>query len=277
MEISDLISRANIARQNILKMTTACRGGHLAGSLSCIDILIALYFRVLNHRPRDPGWEHRDRFVMSKGHGAPAFYTALAMSGYFPEKELFTLRKIDSRLQGHPDSKKLPGIEISTGSLGQGLSAAVGMALGKMMDDSIPPEVFCLMGDGECDEGQVWEAAMFASHNDIDNITAIIDRNGYQIDGKTEDVLGLEPFGSKWKSFGWNAVEIDGHRMADIVEALENSRGERTVVIADTVKGKGVSFLENNNAYHSKPCSKDDCEMAVKELEEGLSEIKGGL
>ena len=275
MDIHRLKKKANIARQKIIEMTTACEGGHLAGSLSCIDILIALYFRVLQHRPGDPGWKDRDRFIMSKGHGAPAFYTALAMSGYFSKEELFTLRKIDSRLQGHPDSKKLPGIEISTGSLGQGLSAAVGMALGNTMDGRLSSEVFCLMGDGECDEGQVWEAAMFAAHNHIDNITAIIDRNGYQIDGKTEQVMGLEPFTGKWNSFGWQVEEIDGHDMASIVDTLERSRGTRTAVIANTVKGKGVSFLENNNAYHSKPCSRNDCDMAVKELELGLRQIRG--
>ena len=254
-------------------MTTECEGGHLAGSLSCIDILIALYFEVLNHRPDQPDWPKRDRFILSKGHGAPAFYVALAMSGYFPEEELLTLRKIGSRLQGHPDSKKLPGIEISTGSLGQGLSAAVGMALGYKIDGRDLSKVFCLMGDGECDEGQVWEAAMFASHNELGNITAIIDRNGYQVDGRTEEVLRLEPLGSKWKSFGWKVSEIDGHNMEQIVDVLEKSRGVRSLVIANTVKGKGVSFLENNNAYHSKPCSRNDCDIAIKELEEELINI----
>jgi transketolase len=273
MKISDLKRNANIARQKIIRMTTECEGGHLAGSLSCIDILVALYLEVLNHRPHQPDWKERDRFVLSKGHGAPAFYVALAMSGYFPEKELSTLRKIDSRLQGHPDSKKLPGIEISTGSLGQGLSAAVGMALGNKVDGRETSEVFCLLGDGECDEGQVWEAAMFASHNRLENITAIIDRNGYQIDGRTEEVVKLEPLGAKWESFGWKVSEADGHDMGQVVGALSNSRGVRSVVIANTIKGKGVSFLENNNAYHSKPCSKKDCDMAIKELEEGLVKI----
>lgn len=274
MEISGLKRNANIARQKIIRITTECQGGHLAGSLSCIDIIIALYFKVMRHRPHDPGWKERDRFVLSKGHAAPAFYTALAMSGYFPEEELLTLRKIDSRLQGHPDSKKLPGIEISTGSLGQGLSAAAGMALGNCIDGRRSSEVYCLMGDGECDEGQVWEAAMFASHNDIKNITVIIDRNGYQIDGRTEEVLGLEPLDSKWKSFGWQVREIDGHDMKSIVAALSESRGSRTAVIADTVKGKGVSFLENNNAYHSRPCGRDECRTALEELEKKLDKIQ---
>jgi len=273
MKISDLRRKANIARQKIIWMTTECEGGHLAGSLSCIDILVALYFEVLRHRPDRPEWEERDRLVLSKGHASPALYVSLALSGYFPEEELLTLRKIDSRLQGHPDSKKLPGIEISTGSLGQGLSAAVGMALGTSIDGRESSEVFCLMGDGECDEGQVWEAAMFASHNGIKNITAIIDRNGYQIDGKTEEVVGLGPLGAKWESFGWKVWEIDGHDMGQIVKTLGSSRGSRSVIIAHTIKGKGVSFLENNNTYHSRPCSKNECHMAIKELEEGLVDM----
>jgi len=264
--VKTLEKKSNIARQKILKMTTECEGGHLAGSLSCIDILVAIYFKILRHKPDNPDWEDRDRFILSKGHGAPAFYTVLAMCGYFPEEELFTLRKINSRLQGHPDCKKLPGIEISTGSLGQGFSAAVGMALGYKYDNKIDSQVYCLLGDGECDEGQVWETAMFASSYNLKNITAIIDRNGYQIDGKTEDVMKLEPLDLKLKSFGWEVKEIDGHNMNEIVDALEKSRGRRVAVIAHTVKGKGVSFIENNNTYHSKPCNKNDCEKAINEL-----------
>jgi len=273
-ELRNLEKKANIARQKIIKVTTEVEGGHLAGSLSCIDILIALYFAVLRHRPDIPDWEDRDRFIMSKGHGAPALYTVLAMSGYFPEEELFTLRKINSRLQGHPDCKKLPGIEISTGSLGQGFSAAVGMALGYKYDNKKGSQIYCLLGDGECDEGQVWEAAMFASSNDLENITAIIDRNGYQIDGKTEDVVKLEPFDMKWEAFGWNVKKIDGHNMEMIVNALQSSRGKRVAIIANTVKGKGVSFLENNNVYHSQPCCKKDCEAALAELSRKYELIK---
>jgi len=253
--IKVLEKKSNLARQKIIEVTTEVEGGHLAGSLSCIDILIAIYFKVLKHKPDNPDWENRDRFILSKGHGAPAFYVALAMSGYFPQDELFTLRKINSRLQGHPDCKKLPGIEISTGSLGQGLSAAVGMALGYKYDNKKDSQIYCLLGDGECDEGQVWEAAMFASSYNLKNITVIIDRNGYQIDGRTKDVMKLEPLDLKWKSFGWEVEKIDGHDMRGIVDALRKSRGRRIVIIAHTVKGKGVSFLENNNAYHSKHCS----------------------
>ena len=270
--IKNLEKKANIARQKILEMTTKCEGGHLAGSLSCIDILIALYFGILNHRPLDPDWVNRDRFVLSKGHAAPAFYVSLAMAGYFPENELSTLRKINSRLQGHPDCKKLPGIEISTGSLGQGFSAAVGMALGYKYDKK-DGHIYCLLGDGECDEGQVWEAAMFASHYDLRNITAIIDRNGYQIDGDTEKVMKLEPLDQKWTSFNWETEKINGHDINQIIKALKNSKNKRKVVIANTIKGKGISFLENNNAYHSKPCNRNDCKLALNELKEKFKKI----
>ena len=264
--IKVLEKKSNLARQKIIEVTTEVEGGHLAGSLSCIDILVALYFGVLKHKPDNPNWENRDRFILSKGHGAPALYTVLAMSKYFPEEELFTLRKINSRLQGHPDCKKLPGIEISTGSLGQGLSAAVGMALGYKYDRKKGSQIYCLLGDGECDEGQVWEAAMFASSYDLRNITAIVDRNGYQIDGRTKDVMKLEPLDLKWKSFGWEVKEIDGHDIGKIVDVLKKSRGRRIVIIAHTIKGKGVSFLENNNDYHAKPCCKEDCKRAIVEL-----------
>ncbi|MBN2072837.1 MAG: transketolase [Actinobacteria bacterium] len=270
--IKNLDKIANLARQNIIKVTTEVEGGHLAGSLSCIDILVVLYFKVLSHNPAMPDWDERDRFILSKGHAAPALYTVLAMSGYFPEEELYTLRKINSRLQGHPDSKKLPGIEISTGSLGQGFSAAVGMALGYKYDKK-NGQIYCLVGDGECDEGQVWEAAMFASSYNIKNITVIIDRNRYQIDGETEKVIKLEPLKDKWNSFGWETMEIDGHNLNQIQEALEKARGTRTVIIANTIKGKGVSFLENNNKYHSKPCCREECSLAIDELNKKLEFI----
>jgi transketolase len=197
------------------------------------------------------------------------------MCGYFPEEELFTLRKINSRLQGHPDCKKLPGIEISTGSLGTGLSAAVGMALGYKYDNKKDLQIYCLIGDGECDEGQIWEAAMFASNYDLNNITVIIDRNGYQIDGKTEDVMKLEPLDLKWKSFGWEVEEIDGHNLSEIFNVLKKSRGKRVAVIAHTIKGKGISFLEENNTYHSKPCDRKNCKLALEELSKKLKDLYG--
>jgi transketolase len=270
--INKLIRQSNLARQNIVKVTTEAESGHLAGSLSCIDILVVLYFKILRHDPNKPDWEQRDRFVLSKGHSAPALYTVLAMSGYFPEKELYTLRKINSRLQGHPDSKKLPGIEISTGSLGQGLSAAVGMALGYKYDKK-NGQIYCLIGDGECDEGQIWEAAMFASSKNLSNINILIDRNKYQIDGKTEEVIKLEPLAKKWESFGWQVREIDGHDIFQINEALQQGRGKRMVIIANTIKGKGISFIENNNKYHSKPCNIEDCDRAINELCKKLESI----
>lgn len=270
--VTNLKRQANLARQKIIKVTTEVCGGHLAGSLSCIDILVVLYFNVLRHRAQEPEWPGRDRFILSKGHAAPGLYTVLAMCGYFPEEELFTLRKIDSRLQGHPDSKRLPGIEISTGSLGQGLSAAVGMALGYKFDKK-DGQIYCLLGDGECDEGQVWEAAMFASSYNLQNITVIVDRNGYQIDGKTEEVVKLEPFADKWNSFGWETVDIDGHDAETLEKILKECRGKRRAVIARTVKGKGVSFLENNNKFHSKPCCREECDEALEELREKLEKI----
>ncbi len=266
-KIRDLELKAIEARRLIVEMTTAVQGGHLTGSLSSIDILIALYFGELRHDPVNPSWSGRDLFVLSKGHGAPALYTVMAMSGYFPVEELLTLRKINSRLQGHPDSTVLPGIEICTGSLGTGFSAAVGMAMGLHMGGELR-RVFSLLGDGENDEGQVWEAAMAASHFGLNNITAIIDRNHYQIDGSTEEIMSLEPLADKWRSFGWQVLEIDGHDMDSIISALRLSRGKRCVIIADTIKGKGVSMVENNNAYHSKPLSQADSIKALEELAE---------
>ena len=274
MTNKELRIKAAEARINIVKMTTAVQGGHLAGSLSCIDLLSSLFFNELRFKADDPDWNERDRFVLSKGHAAPALYTVLAMSGFFPIEELYTLRKINSRLQGHPSCCILPGIEICTGSLGTGFSAAVGMALGCKLDKYGDVQVFTLLGDGENDEGQVWEAAMAASHFKLENITAIIDRNHYQIDGSTSEVMELEPFADKWRAFGWNVAELDGHDTAAIAPALKKSRGTRTAIIAETIKGRGISLVENNNAYHSKPLSSPDSEIAVVELEQRIQEIK---
>jgi transketolase len=273
ISIRDLYIKSNLARQKLIEVTTKVEKGHLGGSLSSIDILTALYFRVLRHDPQNVNWENRDRFVLSKGHSAPALYVILSMLGYFPVEELETLAKINSRLQGHPDCKKLPGIEISTGSLGQGFSVAVGMALGYRYDKKNNSQIYCLLGDGECDEGQIWEAAMFAASYDLKNITVIIDRNGFQIDGKTEEVIKLEPFSQKWQSFNWEVLEIDGHNMDEIVKNLENSRNKRVVIIANTVKGKGISFMENNNIYHAKYCDEIECEKALNELKNDLLKI----
>ncbi len=267
-----LQKKAIEARKLIVKMTTTVQGGHLTGSLSSIDILVALFFQVMKHDPKNCQWDLRDRFVLSKGHGAPALYTVMAMSGYFDINELYTLRKINSRLQGHPDSSILPGIEICTGSLGTGFSAAVGMAMGIKLSGG-DQRVFALLGDGENDEGQIWEAAMAARHFELDNIVAIIDRNHYQIDGSTEEIMRLEPLADKWRSFGWTVLEIDGHDMEQLIAAFKLSNKKRTVIIANTIKGKGVSLVENNNAYHSKPLSAQDSIKALEELDIKLREV----
>jgi transketolase len=255
-------------RQEIVKMTSNAKSGHLGGSLSCVDILVALYFHYLKHNPQNPSWPERDRFVLSKGHAAPAFYATLALSGYFPREELKTFRDIDSRLQGHPDNKKTPGVEISTGSLGQGLSVAVGMALGfKLVGKN--NQVYALVGDGELDEGEIWEAAMFASHYKIVNITVLVDRNHGQNDGRTEEVMSMEPLAVKWSAFGWSVLEVDGHNIKNILDVLDRSmenRNKPIVIIAETVKGKGISFVEGNNDYHAKPLPKELVAQAIAEL-----------
>ena len=243
--------------------------GHPGGSLSAVEIVTALYFGgVLRHDPENPEWPERDRFVLSKGHGVPVQYAALALAGYFPVDELSTLRKIDSRLQGHPVLGTAPGIEASTGSLGQGLSIGLGMALASRLDDR-GYRVFVLLGDGECQEGQVWEAAMAAGHHRPDNLIAIVDYNKFQLDGALEDIIGLEPLAAKWESMGWQTREIDGHDMQQVLDALDWSMqaGEPACIIAHTVKGKGVSFMEGENAYHGVAPSDDELARALGELQ----------
>lgn len=264
----DLESIANNIRQDIIRMITEARSGHPGGSLSAADIVTALYFRVMKHDPSNPCWDGRDRFILSKGHACPVIYAALAEAGYFPKEELLTLRKIGSRLQGHPDKCKLPGFEASTGSLGQGLSIAAGMALGLKMDGKTN-KVYCLMGDGELDEGQIWEAAMTASHYKLDNLCGIVDRNGLQIDGCTAEVKDIEPLAEKWKAFGWNVLEVDGHDIEDIVKSLKrfnHTHFRPTVIIAHTVKGKGVSFMADQAGWHGKAPSPEQAEHALNEL-----------
>lgn len=265
-----LQQKANIIRRHVLKMTFAAGSGHPGGSLSSADILSALYFRVMNHRPDEPKWPDRDRFVLSKGHAAPAFYAALAESGYFPVSELLTLRKLGSRLQGHPSRSKTPGVEMSTGSLGQGLSVANGMALAGRLDKRVY-RVYCLCGDGEMQSGQIWEAAMLASHYKLDNVMAFVDRNGLQIDGATESIMSIDPLADKWRAFGWNVMEIDGHDLSQILDACDAARevkGKPTMVVARTVKGKGVSFMENSIAFHGKAPNKDELRRGLAELGE---------
>lgn len=269
-DIDFLKEQARNVRVEILKMLTESGSGHTGGSLSAADIVTALYFYKMRHRPLEPKWKERDRFILSKGHAAPLLYAALALAGYFDKSLLSSLRKIGSPLQGHPSSKLLQGIEVSTGSLGQGLSVANGIALGLRLDRT-PARVFCLLGDGEIQEGQVWEAAMTAAHYMLDNICAIVDINGLQIDGRCSDVMKIEPIAAKWVAFGWHIFEIDGHNMEAIVNALDDAekiKGKPSVILAKTIKGKGVSFFEDKVEYHGIVPTKEELELALKELGE---------
>ena len=267
-DIDALQEKATRLRKTILKMLTGAGSGHTGGSLSATDIVSALYFHEMRHDPKNPEWAERDRFILSKGHAAPLLYAALASSGYFDKKLLGTLRKIGSPLQGHPCSKKLPGVEISTGSLGQGLSIANGIALGIKIDKK-SARVYCLLGDGEIQEGQIWEAAMSAAHYKLDNLCAIIDNNGLQIDGHCCDVMQIEPIVQKWQAFGWHVIDIDGHDMHAIVHALQEARDTQqkpTMIVARTVKGKGVSLFEGKVQYHGLAPTDEELEIALKEL-----------
>ncbi|RDB70440.1 transketolase [Eggerthella sinensis] len=268
--MTELERRANEMRSDIVSMIAEAGSGHPGGSLSSADILTALYFGgVLEHDPARPGWDERDRFILAKGHAAPALYAVLAQAGYFPREELLTLRKLGTRLQGHPDSNLVPGVEVSTGSLGQGLSVAAGIAAGLKLDGKTQ-SVFALLGDGECQEGQVWEAAMFAAHRGLDNLVAIVDRNCLQIDGNTADVCDPGDLAAKFSAFGWTAVEVDGHDIPALVEALAAAKADRAAkphaLIARTVKGKGVSFMENQAGWHGKAPNAEQTEAALAEL-----------
>ncbi len=268
--MTELERRAMEMRVDIVRMIAQAGSGHPGGSLSCADILAALYFGgVLEHDPQHPEWEERDRFILAKGHAAPALYAALAQAGYFPRKELATLRKLGTRLQGHPDSNQVPGVEVSTGSLGQGLSVAAGAAAGLKLDGK-PQTVFALLGDGECQEGQVWEAAMFAAHRGLDNLVAIVDRNGLQIDGRTCDVCDPGDLGAKFAAFGWDVAEADGHDLPALVDAFSSAKADRTgrphALIARTVKGKGVSFMEGQAGWHGKAPDAGQLDQALADL-----------
>ncbi len=270
--VSELETIANKLRLHVIEMTYAASSGHPGGSLSSADLMSALYFRVLNHDPKNPSWDGRDRFVLSKGHVAPILYAALAESGYFPVEDLITLRKIGSKLQGHPVRGKVPGVEMSTGSLGQGLSMSCGIALAGKMDGK-DYRTFCLLGDGELQSGQNWEAAMFASQYGLNRLIAFVDRNRLQITGNTEDAVGLDPLPEKWRAFGWNVSIIDGHNIREIIEAVDkasSSRKKPTVIIMNTVKGKGVSFMENNAGFHGRACNAEEYAKAVAELREAI-------
>jgi transketolase len=268
-DLDTLRERARIIRRHIVEMLHESASGHPGGSLSTVEVITALYFGgVLRFDAAKPLWEDRDRFILSKGHGVPAQYAALAEAGFLPISELQSLRKINSRLQGHPVLGATPGIEASTGSLGQGLSIGLGMALAARIDRK-QYRVFVMLGDGECQEGQVWEAAMAAGEHQPNNLIAIVDYNKFQLDGAIEDIMGLEPFAAKWESFGWRTREIDGHDIEAVLEALSwaTSLGAPACIIAHTVKGKGVSFMEGDNAYHGVAPNEDELARALGELE----------
>ena len=279
----DLITKNELAkiacnvRMGIIEGTFNAKSGHPGGSLSIAEILTYLYFKEMNVNPAKPDMADRDRFVLSKGHAAPALYSVMAQKGYFPVDELKTLRKVDSRLQGHPSMKCLPGIDISSGSLGQGISAACGMALGAKLSNA-DFRVYSILGDGEIEEGQVWEAAMYAAAKKLDNLVAFVDNNNLQIDGTVEEVNSPYPIPEKFAAFGWNVIEIDGHSFDEIEAALNNARefkGKPTAIIAKTVKGKGVSFMENQVSWHGAAPNAEQYEIAMNELKALLNEMEG--
>lgn len=267
-DTDELIRLSREVRRQIVEMIGRAGSGHPGGSLSAADILTALYFKVLRIDPKRPDWPDRDRFVLSKGHAAPALYAILALQGFFPVSELAGLRRLGSILQGHPDMKVTPGVDASTGSLGQGLSYAVGLALAGKLDRA-SWRVYVMLGDGEVQEGQVWEATMAASHYGLDNLTAFLDCNGLQIDGPVDQVMSINPVAEKWASFGWHVLTIDGHDFGQILGAVKeatHTKGRPTMVVARTVKGRGVSFMENRAEWHGKAPSAEQLEEALKEL-----------
>lgn len=267
---------ANNIRKDIIKMLVSAKSGHSAGPLGMADIFTALYFEIMNHDPKKPFWEERDRLILSNGHICPVRYATMAESGYFPVEELKTLRKLGTRLQGHPERLKLPGVETTSGPLGSGLAQASGYAYAAKMDDK-RFRVYCIMSDGEQEEGNTWEAAMFAGKYKLSNLTAIIDRNNIQIDGFTEEVMPIEPLEDKYKAFNWHVLHIDGHNFEEIVSAVDHAKAvyeKPTVIIAHTIPGKGVSFMEKKFEWHGKPPSKEEAKLALKELDEIEKKIK---
>lgn len=269
VSVQQLERTARKLRRHIVKMLAIAGSGHPGSSLSAIDILTALFFGgVMRYDPKNPRWEDRDRFILSKGHAVPALYAVLAEAGFIPEEWLWQLRKIDTPMQGHPSVKDLPAVEASTGSLGQGLSIGLGMALAARLDGK-SYRVYVMLGDGESEEGQVWEAAMAASHFHVGNLTAILDYNRFQLDGAIGEIMSIEPVVAKWQAFGWAVREIDGHHMPEILDALrwaKEPREQPSIIIAHTVKGKGVSFMESNNEFHGKAPTQAELEQALAEL-----------
>ncbi len=267
---------ATKARIGIIEGVHSAKAGHPGGSLSICEVLSYLYNEEMRVDPKNPKWQSRDRFVLSKGHGAPALYATLALKGFFPVEDLKTLRKSDSYLQGHPNMNKIPGVDMSTGSLGQGISAAVGMAIGAKLDNA-DFRVYTILGDGEIEEGEVWEAAMLAGNRQLDNLVAIVDYNGLQIDGTIEEVNSAYPIADKFKAFNWNVIEIDGHNYDEIEEAFNNAKqtkGKPTCIVMKTVKGKGVSYMENAVGWHGKAPNDEEYEIAMGELNAALKELE---
>ncbi|MDR0286361.1 MAG: transketolase [Clostridiales bacterium] len=274
-KLIDLKKKATVIRKYIIEEVFSASSGHPGGSLSCTDILTVLYFDEMNVDPKNPKYEDRDRFVLSKGHCAPALYATLATRGFFPEKDLYGFRSIDSYLEGHPSMTYVPGVDMSTGSLGQGISAAVGMAMAGKLDGK-NYRVYSILGDGELEEGQVWEAMMAGAHYKLDNLTAFLDYNGLQIDGKITDVMNPNPVTDKFKAFGWNVIVIDGHDIEQIKNAIEEAKtvkGKPTMVVCNTIKGKGVSFMENQYSWHGTAPNKEQRDQAIGELDAYLASL----
>lgn len=267
-QVTSLAQQAKVIRRHILNMLTEAKSGHPGGSLSATDILTTLYFAEMRVNAANPADPNRDRFVLSKGHAAPVLYATLAEKGFFPHSELMGLRKINNMLQGHPDMKSTPGVDMTTGSLGQGISAACGMALAGKIDNK-EYRVFAMVGDGELEEGQVWEAAMFAAHYKLDNLTVFVDNNGLQIDGPVAEIMSPLPVPDKWRAFNWNVIEINGHDYNAIYDAIQSAKavkGQPTAIVAKTVKGKGVCKMENVVDWHGKAPSKEECDLFLQEL-----------
>lgn len=276
LDITELKKYAVKVRKHVIDEVYSAASGHPGGSLSCTDILVALYFGEMRVDPKKPAWDDRDRFVLSKGHCSPALYAVLAEKGFFPREDLLTFRKADSYLEGHPSMRYVPGVDMSTGSLGQGISAAVGMAMAGKVDNK-EYRVYAILGDGELEEGQVWEASMAAAHYKLDNLTAFLDYNGLQIDGKITDVMSPEPVAGKFEAFGWNVLTVDGHdieKILDAVNSAKNTKGRPTIIIANTIKGKGVSFMENQAGWHGSAPNKEQRDQAIAELDKQLSELE---
>jgi transketolase len=274
VEIANLKDKARTIRETIIRMLVAAGSGHTAGALGMADIFAAFYFHILTHDPKNPEWEERDRLVLSNGHICPVLYAAMAHSGYFSVEECLTLRKFGSRLQGHPERLRLPGLETTSGPLGEGLSQAAGIAYALRMDEisgrTTSRHIYCLMSDGEQEEGSTWEAAMFIGKNKLANLTAVMDRNGIQIDGRTEDVMPLEPLADKYRAFNWNVIEADGNDVTAFVAAIEEAKTVKdkpTIIIAHTIPGKGVPEIEGDYRWHGKPPTKEEGERFLKEIQ----------